>query len=460
MAASASEVELSPGEAFELTATVGNVGDRRASATTLRYRRSADAAITTGDTEVGTEPVAALAAAQSIARSLSLSAPTAPGTYHYGACADAVAEETNTANNCSAAVAVRVTEPVARPDLTVKSPSVSDARPDTGASFTFSATVRNAGDSSSAATTLRYRRSAAATITTADAQVGTDAVDELVASGMSAESIALTAPSTSGTYYYGACVDAVSNESNVKNNCSLARAVTVREPQMPDLAVSDFASGIERRCGSTVRRMRTTVSNAGPGAAPLTTLRYYWSTDAASSSDDEEIGAAEVPALEPSATWHHALEIPPASETRYYYACVDAVTGETSADDNCSSPAEASGFVPSGPDLIVGRPSITDLYWPDLWVGARFTNVGDRPSGDYLTVYYGSIDDTISTDDMELMTADLTSPLDPGCGYYISTRVPAPPTGYDYVGVCVVPVPGESNTDNNCSGARHLDEAN
>ena len=92
VAASASEVELSPGEAFDLTATVGNVGDHRASATTLRYRRSADAAITTGDTEVGTEPVAALAAAQSIARSLSLSAPTVPGTYHYGACVDAVPE--------------------------------------------------------------------------------------------------------------------------------------------------------------------------------------------------------------------------------------------------------------------------------------------------------------------------------------------------------------------------------
>ena len=43
VAASASEAELSPGEAFELTATVGNVGDRRASATTLRYYRSADA---------------------------------------------------------------------------------------------------------------------------------------------------------------------------------------------------------------------------------------------------------------------------------------------------------------------------------------------------------------------------------------------------------------------------------
>ena len=150
VAASASEAELSPGEAFELTATVGNVGDRRASATTLRYYRSADAMIATGDTEVGTDPLAGLAAAQSIARSLSLSAPTAPGTYHYGACVDAVAEETNTANNCSAAVAVTVREPPRQPDLEVTA-SASDAALEPGESFGLRATVRNRGDADDAA---------------------------------------------------------------------------------------------------------------------------------------------------------------------------------------------------------------------------------------------------------------------------------------------------------------------
>ena len=100
-AASASEAELSPGEAFELTATVGNRGGD-ASATTLRYHRSADASITAGDAEVGTDAVAALAAGATSAESLTLNAPTAPGTHYYGACADAVAgEETNTSNNCS-----------------------------------------------------------------------------------------------------------------------------------------------------------------------------------------------------------------------------------------------------------------------------------------------------------------------------------------------------------------------
>ena len=60
-----------------------------------------------------------------------------------------------------------------------------------------------------------------------DMQAGTDAVNGLSVSGASDESINLTAPSTAGTYYYGACVDPVSGESDTGNNCSSAVTVTV-----------------------------------------------------------------------------------------------------------------------------------------------------------------------------------------------------------------------------------------
>ena len=106
------------------------------------------------------------------------------------------------------------------PDLVVESARTSDATPDAGSSFTLSATVRNRGDESSGATTLRYYRSTDSTITSSDTQVGTDSVGGLSASGTSAESISLTAPSSAGTYYYGACVDSVAGESDTDNNCS------------------------------------------------------------------------------------------------------------------------------------------------------------------------------------------------------------------------------------------------
>ena len=113
------------------------------------------------------------------------------------------------------------------PDLIVESPSVSDNTLTTGQSFTLSATVRNQGTGSSAATTLRYYRSSNSTISTSDTEVGTDSVSGLSASGTSAESISLNAPSSAGTYYYGACVESVSGESDTDNNCSDAVTVTV-----------------------------------------------------------------------------------------------------------------------------------------------------------------------------------------------------------------------------------------
>ena len=114
-----------------------------------------------------------------------------------------------------------------RPDLIVESPSVSDDTPGRGTSFRLSATVRNRGDGASAATTLRYFRSTDATILNTDLKVGDDSVIGLSASRSSDESISVTAPSNAGTYYYGACVDSVSGESNTDNNCSDAVEVTV-----------------------------------------------------------------------------------------------------------------------------------------------------------------------------------------------------------------------------------------
>ena len=79
-----------------------------------------------------------------------------------------------------------------QPDLVVGSASVSDSSPVAGVSFTLSVIVRNDGDGASAGTTLRYYRSADATITMSDTGVGTEAVGGLAASGTSAESISLT----------------------------------------------------------------------------------------------------------------------------------------------------------------------------------------------------------------------------------------------------------------------------
>ena len=60
-----SEVTLSPGERFTISATVKNGGEGRASSTTLRYYRSTDATISSRDTQVRTDRVSALGANRS-----------------------------------------------------------------------------------------------------------------------------------------------------------------------------------------------------------------------------------------------------------------------------------------------------------------------------------------------------------------------------------------------------------
>ena len=322
---------------FNLGVNVVNQGSGASGSTTLRYYRSADSTITSGDTEVGTDAVGGLAASGRSIEGIDLIAPSAPGTYYYGACVDAVSNESDTTNNCSGAIAwmvpaetstdatlsaltlsgidfgtfasgttsysaqvantvsqttvtptvnhsgatyviklggvveadrvialsvgsnvitvevtaeddsttktyavtvTRAAAPISAPDLVVPFVSTFTNLYRYDPSFTLGVNVVNQGSGASGSTTLRYYRSADSTITSGDTEVGTDAVGGLAASGRSIEGIDLTAPSAPGTYYYGACVDAVSNESNTTNNCSPAIALTVPAETSTDATLS------------------------------------------------------------------------------------------------------------------------------------------------------------------------------------------------------------------------------
>ena len=95
------------------------------------------------------------------------------------------------------------------------------SNPEVGDTFTLGAGVENFGAAASAATTVRFYVSTDATIDASDTEVGTYSVPALAASGFTAAYIkSLTLPDTAGTYYYGACVDAVAGESDTTNNCT------------------------------------------------------------------------------------------------------------------------------------------------------------------------------------------------------------------------------------------------
>ena len=170
-------------------------------------------------------------------------------------------------------------------DLIVEAVSVSNSTLTPGQAFTLSATVRNQGTSGAEATTLRWYRSTNRTISTRDTEAGSQAVGALAAEGTGAESISLTAPSTEGTWYYGACVESLPSERG-GNNCSPGVQVTVDAADATPVSIPDanLRAGIEGALGKasggsiTVHELKALNSlnadNAanGPGIRDLTGL--------------------------------------------------------------------------------------------------------------------------------------------------------------------------------------------
>ena len=375
------------GESFTLRATVHNQGGAESAATTLRYYRSTDSTITTSDASIGTDDVRSMDASGSSPETISLTAPSEVGTHYYGACVDAVTGESDTANNCSAAVRVTVGA-AASPDLEVDTPEVSGS-PTVGTPFTLSVTVRNRGDGTSAPTTLRFYRSTDSTIGPRDTEVGTDPVSNLSPSGRSGIARGILAPSEAGTYYYGACVDAVAGESDTDNNCSTAVRVTVGAAASPDLVVDalswESSTGITAGGSFT---LSVTVRNRGDGTSAATTLRFYRSTDSTITTSDTSVGTDSVSSLDASgSSWESiSLTAPEEAGTYYYGACVDAVAGESNTTNNCSTSVEVT--VGAAGEQSDDRAALVALY--NATDGPNWTDntnwLSDRPIGEWYGV--------------------------------------------------------------------------
>ncbi len=360
------------------------------------------------------------------------------------------------------------------PDLTVASPAVRNDRRAAGAGFTFSATVHNAGRGNAAATTLRVYRSKDATVTASDKGVGAAAVTELPASESVDVTVELTAPSSAGTYYYGACVDAVDGESDTENNCSEAVPVIVSEPDapaapLPDLVleppeVSDAAPATGGEFTLSVR-----VRNAGSAPAAETAVRFYQSTDQAITPSDPEVGTDTIATLAASASHVASVDLtaPSLPGTYYYGACVSAADDQSDTANNCSAsvrvtvprppppaPPQIATRRSPGPDLEVEEDE-SHLGGSSLMVG-YVRNSGDRRSPSTTVRFYRSTDSTITRSGWQVGKLDLNA-IEPSQREYVGTNTETPYNpGTYYYSICVDVVAGETDTTNNCRITRQI----
>ncbi len=145
------------------------------------------------------------------------------------------------------------------PDLLVISPSVTDANLTPDQFFTINATTKNQGTATANSTVLRYYQSTDATININDLQLTNDSVASLASGETSLESASLTAPSSAGTYWVGACVDAVTGESDTSNQCSSGVQIVVSSVPQGDKYELDNTSGLASIIQSGIPQSRSII---------------------------------------------------------------------------------------------------------------------------------------------------------------------------------------------------------
>ncbi len=440
------------GQTFSIFVTVKNQGYGTTDGTTLRFYRSTDSTISVSDTLIGTKPVPSLAPAGSFGGNVSAQISPA-GTYWLGACVDTVSGEFPTNNNCSTGVRITVTDPPSNPDLIVDSVSVPDGAPASGQSFTINATVRNQGNATSNSTTLTYYRSAVPLIHPFQStSIGIIGVASLSAGGNSPESISVSIDVT-GTHFVDACVDAVIGESSTGNNCSTPVLVTVTDPPSnPDLIVDSVSVSDSMPFTEQSFTINATARNQGDATSDSTTLRYYGSTDATITTADTEIGTDAVPGLSAGAGSAESGAAAFATAGIYWVgACVDAVSGEFSTANNCSSAVEVT--VGERPDLIVPAYAVssgTPLPREAITMDSTVRNQGTGTADPTALVHYRSTDPNVDTSDVPIGRKSLPS-IAPGDETAIAFDASIPLVGTFWVASCAAPANGEDVTSNNCS---------
>ena len=442
----ATPTTISSGGTVFLSAIVTNNGNGTANSTTLRFLISTDNIISTSDTFLNvTRNISNLSAGGSNNVSVSVTGHSS-GTMYYGACVVPVSGESNPNNNCSVPRAIIATPPTPAPDLVVSSFTATPTPISSGGVVNLSAIVTNSGDGTADSTILRYYRSTSNSISDSGTPLATDNILNLSANSSSSESAEVTGHS-SGTMYYGVCVY-VAGETSTDNNCSITRAVTVG---VPDLGVSVTATPTIISSGGTIN-LSAIVTNNGNGTADTTTLRFLRSTDSTISTSDTFLNVTRnISNLSAGSSSDTTAEVIGHSSGIYYYwACVVAVSGETTTDDNCSVPQAITALQPDlSVDFTVSKTRIDSGETFNL--SAIVTNSGNGTANSTTLRFLRSPNNNINDFVNNLVTTDSISSLSANSSSDSTAEVDGHGSGIYYYWACVVAVSGESSITNNCS---------
>ena len=352
------------------------------------------------------------------------------------------------------------------PDL-VASVSPDSVAVAPGDSFEYAVEIRNRGDAAAPATRVRTFLSADSVVTTSDEMVGEASDVPALGPGESASmaaSMTVSSSASLGTVMWvGECVDPVEGESDVDNNCSAALKVTV--VGSPDLVASVSPNSVAVAPGSSFD-YAVAVRNQGHAEAPATRVRTFMSADSVVTTSGEMVGeASDVPALGPGESASRAASMTVSSAASpgtvvWVGECVDPVEGESDPDNNCSTALKVT--VTSSPDLVasVSPDSVAVAPGANFEYAVEIRNRGDAPAPATRVRTFASADSVVTTSDEMVGEASRVPALGPGESVRgtasMAVSSSASPGTVVWLGECVDPVEGESDTDNNCSAALKL----
>ncbi len=285
---------LSPSDPLTFEATVCNQGTAPAAAQVEVYL-SANSSLTLSDTLVGGAPVDFLDPGQCAPVSITGSASVSSGLWYVGAWVDRsnsvveLVENNNTKIGYRPAVgngADLIVSEVSGPSHASYSQEVSAT-----------ATVCNQGTDYSAPTQVSFYLSLDASITTADALLGTAQVPELGAGECAPLEASGSASVHDGTWYVGAFVDSGNNVPElVENNNALAGSL-LGVGEGADLVISNITAPASFDGGMPFEASVTVCNQGTQQASSNSRLALYLSQDAAITAADVSFGEMNLPPL-------------------------------------------------------------------------------------------------------------------------------------------------------------------
>lgn len=304
------------GESIAFSYTIANIGDAEASASSVQFYLSTNSTISTEDTLLGTQSVAALAAGTSATGSVSYTVPTtlSSGTYTFGMIVDSgsAVTEASEENNSNRGDGLDRDEVVLDPGLPNLIGAGFDATPEpisVDDTMSISYSINNSGLSTAAASTVSFVAASNANSISSGTVLTTASVAEIAAGATVTNSITFTLPTTisnPSTQTIAMILDSgsVVTESSETDNSGRGDgvdydSVTVNAASSPDFTASlsnlkestdtESSSNLDEGATATVDY---TINNAGTGDATTASLSFYLSTDSTISTSDTLLGTA------------------------------------------------------------------------------------------------------------------------------------------------------------------------